>query len=52
MKHRDSMRLKKTLIVWNASLALFSTVGFYRVGQELLYKFGKPEGYYGTVCLR
>ncbi len=52
MKNRRPIKLEKTLILWNGALAIFSIFGFFRIGQEVLYNFMKPSGYYGTVCLR
>ncbi|ODM88144.1 putative fatty acid elongation protein 3, partial [Orchesella cincta] len=35
MKTRPAFELRKPLVVWNWTLAIFSMIGFYRMGQEL-----------------
>lgn len=49
MSNRPALKLKKLLILWNMSLALFSIVGTLRTLPELLHVLGR-FGFYHSVC--
>jgi len=52
MKHREPMRMKKLLVVWNAMLSMFSISGFIRMLPELVYLLKQPGGFHASVCIR
>jgi elongation of very long chain fatty acids protein 6 len=49
MSNRPAFKLKRPLILWNTSLALFSIVGTLRTLPELLHVLGR-FGFYHSVC--
>lgn len=49
MSTRPALKLKKLLVVWNTSLALFSIVGALRTLPELMHVLGR-FGFYHSVC--
>lgn len=49
MSGRPPFKLRKLLILWNVSLALFSIVGTFRTLPELLHVL-KRFGFYHSVC--
>jgi len=52
MRKRAAFKLQKALAFWNLSLGLFSMMGLYRVGSELLYVLLAPNGFYRSICVR
>lgn len=49
MSNRPAMKLRRLLIMWNLSLALFSIIGTFRTLPELLHVL-KRFGFYHSVC--
>jgi len=52
MKNRGAFGLRKILVGWNLSLAIFSIFGTLRTGPELIYILGQPNGFHLSVCRR
>jgi len=51
MKDRPPLKLRTPLIVWNWFLAVFSIMGFYRLGQELGdIVLGNENGLHKSIC--
>lgn len=50
MQNRDPFSLKKAMIAWNLSLALFSIAGSFRVLPFFLYHL-KKGGFHDTCCI-
>ncbi|CAL8073366.1 unnamed protein product [Orchesella dallaii] len=51
MKDRAPLKLKTPLVIWNWALAIFSIMGFYRLGQELGdLVFGQENGLHKSIC--
>lgn len=49
MKNRPAFDLKFPLFLWNACLALFSIIGAFRTGTELMHVLSS-NGFYGSIC--
>uniref|UniRef100_A0A0M3IAT8 Elongation of very long chain fatty acids protein n=1 Tax=Ascaris lumbricoides TaxID=6252 RepID=A0A0M3IAT8_ASCLU len=49
MRDREPFRLQKQLFTWNASLAVFSLIGFLRFTEEVIYSV-VTYGMYRSVC--
>uniref|UniRef100_A0A0M3IUK0 Elongation of very long chain fatty acids protein n=1 Tax=Ascaris lumbricoides TaxID=6252 RepID=A0A0M3IUK0_ASCLU len=49
MRDREAFVLKRPLVIWNASLAIFSAIGFIRFGEDLVYSVFNL-GMYRSVC--
>ncbi|CAL8097165.1 unnamed protein product [Orchesella dallaii] len=52
MKDRAAVNLRRPLILWNFSLAIFSSMGFLRTGQELLSLLLMTGGFHKSICSR
>lgn len=51
MKHRPAFKLRKLLVLWNISLAMFSIFGFIRTVPELVHING-TFGFHFSICIR
>lgn len=51
MSSRPKFELRGMLVLWNASLAIFSTFGFLRMGSEL-YHVLSHYGFQHSICIR
>ena len=49
MASRKAIKLDRSLFLWNVSLAIFSTLGTYRLAEESLHLL-REEGYHGLLC--
>lgn len=49
MNNREPFKLKIPLMIWNSTLALFSTIGFLRVLPEFIYSLSE-HGFQHSIC--
>lgn len=53
MRNRKPLQLKRSLLVWNIIIGLFSILGFIRTFPELYgIVTSRPNGFYRSVCVR
>lgn len=53
MRNRKALQLKRTLLIWNVAIGLFSIMGFIRTFPELYgIVTSSPNGFYRSVCTR
>jgi len=50
MQDRPPFRLRTPLIIWNWALGIFSLMGFFRMGQELMYLWRQENGLHKSLC--
>jgi len=52
MRERAPFRIRTLLFFWNAILALFSIIGFFRSAPELEFVLRKSGGIHDSICRR